>query len=97
MDYSTQLTYLLIEQSGRYIMPLSIEEAFGQTLKELRKEAGLSQEELAHESGLDRTFISLLERGRRQPSLGTIISIANALSIEANQLVLLVEKTINNS
>lgn len=75
-------------------MPLSVEEAFGQTLRELRKEKGLSQEELAYESGLDRTFISLLERGKRQPSLGTIISIANTLSMEANQFILLVENVM---
>lgn len=75
-------------------MPLSVEEAFGQTLRELRKEKGLSQEELAHESGLDRTFISLLERGKRQPSLGTIISIANALTLSASELINKVEKQL---
>lgn len=72
-------------------MPLSLEDAFGQVLKELRKEKGLSQEELAHESGLDRTFISLLERGKRQPSLGTIISIANVLELTASNFVKKVE------
>ena len=73
-------------------MPLSVEDAFGQTLRELRKEKGLSQEDLAHESGLDRTFISLLERGKRQPSLGTTISIANALTLSASELINKVEK-----
>lgn len=72
-------------------MSLSLEEAFGQVLKELRKEKGLSQEELAHESGLDRTFISLLERGKRQPSLGTIINIASVLKLDASSLVQKVE------
>lgn len=76
-------------------MPLSIEEAFGQTLRELRKEKGLSQEELAHESGLDRTFISLLERGKRQPSLGTIISIAIVLELKASDFIKKVEVVIN--
>lgn len=74
-------------------MPLSLEEAFGQVLKELRKEKGLSQEELAHESGLDRTFISLLERGKRQPSLGTIISIANVLELTASEFIKNIEMT----
>lgn len=78
-------------------MPLSLEEAFGQVLKELRKEKGLSQEELAHESGLDRTFISLLERGKRQPSLGTIISIANILELSASNFVKKVEEILNCS
>lgn len=75
-------------------MPLSIEEAFGQTLRELRKEKGLSQEELAHESGLDRTFISLLERGKRQPSLGTIISITNVLGLTASNFIQQIEERL---
>lgn len=75
-------------------MPLSVEDAFGQTLRELRKENGLSQEELAHESGLDRTFISLLERGKRQPSLGTIISIASVLNLTASAFIQQVETAI---
>jgi len=77
-------------------MSLSLEEAFGQVLKELRKEKGLSQEELAHESGLDRTFISLLERGKRQPSLGTIISIANVLELTASTFVQKVEVVLKS-
>jgi transcriptional regulator with XRE-family HTH domain len=78
-------------------MSLSLEEAFGQILKELRKEKGLSQEELAHKSGLDRTFISLLERGKRQPSLGTITSIAGVLELPASDFVKKVEIALKAS
>jgi transcriptional regulator with XRE-family HTH domain len=52
---------------------------------------GLSQERLAAASSLDRTFISLLERGRRQPSLSTLVSLASALQTRASVLIQEVE------
>ena len=55
--------------------------AFGQILRSYRKKAGLSQEKLAAESELDRTYISLLERGLRQPSLTTILQLSKPLQI----------------
>jgi len=57
------------------------EVAFGKVLKKLRNKKKLSQETLAHECSLDRTFISLLERGLRQPSLTTILRISKALNV----------------
>ena len=61
--------------------------AFGQVLRRKRTESGLSQDKLALESGLDRTFISLLERGLRQPSLSTLLELAEALGVDAANLV----------
>jgi transcriptional regulator with XRE-family HTH domain len=66
---------------------LTIEEAFGKTIRELRKSMRFSQEELAFESGLDRSFISLLECGHQQPSLVSILQLAKALNIPASQLI----------
>jgi transcriptional regulator with XRE-family HTH domain len=63
------------------------EEAFGRVLRDARNKSGVSQEKLALNCELDRTFISMLERGRRQPSLGSIITIANALDIPPEELV----------
>jgi transcriptional regulator with XRE-family HTH domain len=63
------------------------EEAFGKIVRNLRKEKKLSQEQLALNCGLDRTFISLLERGQRQPSLRSILSIASSLGLPPDQLV----------
>jgi len=67
---------------------------FGAVLRDFRKEAGLSQERLALEAGLDRTFISLLERGLRQPSLKTLFTVAAVLKVPPHQLVLTVETTM---
>ncbi len=49
-----------------------INKLFGEILREFRTNANLSQEKLAELSSLDRTYISLLERGKRQPTLQTL-------------------------
>lgn len=60
-------------------------------MKLLRQESGISQETLAELSGLDRTFISLLERGLRTPSLGTLEKIASALRMPLSTLIIQLE------
>ena len=64
-----------------------IEKFFGQVLHQLRKERGLSQEELGFESGYHRTYISQLERGKKSPSLQTIFQLAKALKVEPSEIV----------
>lgn len=56
-------------------------EVFGKKVQEERLKHELSQEKLAEIAGLDRTYISSMERGRRNVSLLNIIKVANALSI----------------
>lgn len=65
--------------------PLST--AFGKILREYRERAGLSQESLADAAELDRTFIGLLERGQRQPTLESLFRIAAALKVAPQTLV----------
>lgn len=60
---------------------------FGEKLREARVLKGLSQEALALSLEFDRTYISMLERGKRNPSLFTIYKIADFLEIEASDLV----------
>ena len=52
---------------------------FGKRAREERTKRGLSQEELGFQSGLDRTYISGIERGERNPSLKNIGKLAKAL------------------
>ncbi len=73
---------------------MSYEVEFGLALKKLRLASNFSQIELAALSKIDRTFISLLERGVRQPSLTTIIQLASALKIRPSDLIAEVEKEI---
>ncbi len=60
---------------------MDIKKKIGQRVKELRKQAGISQEELAFKANLDRTYINSVENGRRNISIRNIEKIANALSI----------------
>lgn len=73
------------------------EEIFGQVLKSIRKKQKMSQEKLAFQSNLDRTYISMLERGIHQPTLNSLLSIAKALNMKASELVELVEKEIGEN
>jgi len=71
-----------------------ISEAFGVVLQRYRVDAGISQEELADLANVDRTFVSRLERGLRQPTITTIISLAQALKVTATELVREVEAAL---
>ena len=73
---------------------MTIEEAFGEVIRELRKAKQISQEKLAEVSKLDRSFISLLECGHKQPSLITIFQLAKALNLSASKIMSLVEGKI---
>ncbi len=61
--------------------------AFGARLRQLRTTIGLSQEALADLAGLDRTYISACERGRRNPSLLILLRLGAALGVEAAHLL----------
>ena len=71
-----------------------IQTAFGLVLKDLRNERGLSQQQLAFDSDLDRTYISLLERGLRLPTLGTVFKVAEVLKVSPSDIVARVEKSL---
>ncbi len=60
---------------------------FGMRVRELRSEKAISQEELAALTDLDRTYISGIERGKRNLSLKNILKIASALNVTPSQLL----------
>lgn len=59
---------------------------FGACVKTLRTDKGWSQERLAAEAKLDRTYIGGIERGERNPSLLNIIRLATALNVSVRDL-----------
>ncbi|WP_454823373.1 helix-turn-helix domain-containing protein [Kocuria marina] len=66
--------------------------AFGDRLRELRREPGWeSQESFAHHVSLDRTYISGLERGLRNPTLDVIVKLAADLDVEPAELLTTIE------
>jgi transcriptional regulator with XRE-family HTH domain len=71
--------------------------AFEAALAARRARAAINQEELAHLAGVDRTFISRLERGIRQPTISTLLAVADALSVSASELVADVERVLNRT
>jgi transcriptional regulator with XRE-family HTH domain len=67
--------------SGLFELP------FGVALRRLRLAAGMSQERLGLEAGVQRNFVSLIETGQNQPTIGTISKLAQALGMKASELV----------
>jgi transcriptional regulator with XRE-family HTH domain len=63
------------------------QEEFGRRVFMARRRAGLSQEILAIFAGLHRTEIGLIERGRREPKLITILKLVRGLGVEPNDLL----------
>jgi transcriptional regulator with XRE-family HTH domain len=55
---------------------------FGNNLRALRMKRKISQERLAESADLHKNMVGLLERGRRNPSLITIVKLAKALKVE---------------
>jgi transcriptional regulator with XRE-family HTH domain len=72
--------------------PLSpVHAAFGQALRELRTERGVSQEAVALDAGLNRGYYSGVERGVRNVSLTNIVKIADALGVPASEVLVRAE------
>ena len=67
---------------------------FGQVLREQRLARELSQEQLALAADVDRTFVSQMERGIRQPTITTLLKLSGALSVLPSTLVVRVEKLL---
>ncbi len=61
--------------------------AFGQVLRQARQAAGMTQEQLSLESGVQRNFISLIELGQNQPTITTVFKLAHALGCPPSELV----------
>jgi transcriptional regulator with XRE-family HTH domain len=66
-------------------------------LRQLRLEAGYTQEELGFEADLRRTYISILELGQQQPTLTTILKLAKSLNRSAQELIGLVEAELQRA
>lgn len=64
---------------------MNIQEKVGNRIKEIRLIRGISQESLAHEAGLDRTYITSVEKGRRNISIINLEKIVNALNIKLSE------------
>lgn len=76
--------------------PPDLIKAVGQVLRAEREHLGLSQEALADKAGLDRTYLSGVERGVRSPNLRSIVKIASAMELKLSKLMLAAEARCAN-
>lgn len=61
--------------------------ALGMAIREMRKSRGISQEELAHRSHIDRSYMSSIERGIQNPGLMAVVQIAAGIGTSVTELV----------
>ena len=73
-------------------MSTKLDRAFGRALAKRRKKRDLSQEELAFECGVHRTYVSQLERGLKSPTLRTLFMLADALSVKPSEIIRDIER-----
>lgn len=95
---SKSATYQTVDQSGARSphfpdmsdeneADLLLQRQVGERIREIRLAKGISQEQLAHEIGLHRTYVGSLERGERNPSLQVVSRLARLLEVTTNQLL----------
>jgi transcriptional regulator with XRE-family HTH domain len=70
---------------------------FGETIRELRQSKNIAQEKLAHLAGIDRTYMSAIERGLKNPSLKIIFQLADGLEMNASIIIEELEARISRS
>jgi transcriptional regulator with XRE-family HTH domain len=86
----------LTKRHSRHVQPaFGPEKAFGRALKALRSARKISQEQLGFETGLDRTYVSLLERGLQSPTLRTVFRLAEVLKFSPSKIVRDAEELIS--
>jgi len=73
------------------------EKAFGEALREIRTSRAISQEELAFGSGFDRTYISMVERGVRSPTIRSLVKLADVLKVRPSEIVARMESMLPKS
>lgn len=66
---------------------LELMRAFAAELKARRSELGISQEDLAHRSDVNRTFVAKLELAQNQPTLTVLLKLAGGLEVELPELL----------
>ncbi len=69
----------------------SVAEAFATALRRRRNALGISQEELAHRAGVTMRYVSLLETGKRVPTIVVVFALARGLGVKTSEIVLEME------
>ena len=73
--------------SGPEIDPRAATLLFGNRIRQIREEQGISQDALAHRAGLHSSIVGRLERGVHQPTLSTILAVGYGLGVDPAELL----------
>lgn len=74
-------------RSAKHMSPEEVRKRFGDRIRTIRRQKGISQEDLALACDLDRAFVGTVERGQRNISLVNIYKIARGLNVPARELM----------
>lgn len=77
-------------------MKMTMGGALGREIKRARESLHKSQETLAFDAGIHRTYVSLIERGRKSPTIAVIAKLAKALNVRPSELLRRVEEQIDH-
>jgi transcriptional regulator with XRE-family HTH domain len=66
--------------------------ALGKIISDLRRSAGISQEELADRASIHRTYVSQLERGLKSPTIAILVKLAKALNTTPSKIMRMLEE-----
>lgn len=72
---------------GKPISHRDVLEKFGDKMQKVRKSMGISQEELASRLSMHRTYVGMIERGERNPTIRTLYKVAKALKVKSSDLL----------
>ncbi|EKD95313.1 MAG: transcriptional regulator, XRE family [uncultured bacterium] len=64
-----------------------VHQKIAEKIRSIRKEKGISQEELAFKAGLNRAYVGYIERGERKPSVDTLAKLAKSLKVKLSEFV----------
>jgi len=76
---------------------LQLLKTLGEVIVERRKRLGMTQDELSELSGINRAFISNIEKGKRNPSIGAVANLAKGLRLKTSLLISKCEKLMSGA
>ncbi|MDP2035193.1 MAG: helix-turn-helix transcriptional regulator [Polaromonas sp.] len=81
----------MVKPSSRAPVEIEVRQAFGATVRKLREDSAITQEVLAHQSGLSVSYVSLLERGKKTATLFSAARLAHVFGMTLTQVIALTE------
>lgn len=78
---------LMGSKASKLSMNTQILKKFREKIRKIRREKGISQEKIAHEAGIERSYMGAIERGERDPTLLKVYKIVTTLKVDSSELL----------